>query len=123
MTVDEVVHKVLLVDDDPFVRQVAEMQLRGLGYAVLCAHNAEQALSLLNSLVAEELPRHILSDDQMPGGMSGAAFLDEVKKTWPQLRCTLMSGSFTSSTEGQLMKPFTRKQLSAVLCDDTNGVR
>ena len=55
--------RILIVDDDPLVRETMRDYVEHLGYAVRDAESAEEALSL----VAGELPDLILLDVRMPG--------------------------------------------------------
>ncbi len=53
---------VLVVDDDPFIARLLEIELRAAGYAVRVASDGEQALALVH----EELPDLVLADVMMP---------------------------------------------------------
>ncbi|HYG62200.1 MAG TPA: response regulator [Thermoanaerobaculia bacterium] len=58
---------VLVVDDEHGVRELLSTALRKAGYRVLAAASGETALRI----VAQSLPRALLCDLMMPGGMSG----------------------------------------------------
>ncbi len=60
--------RVLLVDDEPDVRAVAALQLKRLGYEVVEADDAHQALVLLDDGESFDL---LITDIALPGGMSG----------------------------------------------------
>jgi len=64
---------ILVVDDDPAVRQLAQMILRTEGYEVRTASNGLEALGVLQ----EVLPSVVLLDLQMPV-MDGRAFFKEI---------------------------------------------
>lgn len=53
---------VLLVDDDPDLRECVEMLLDSMGYRVVCAANGKEALEVLD----RSLPALILLDMKMP---------------------------------------------------------
>jgi PAS domain S-box-containing protein len=55
--------RILLVDDSPINRKVAELHLHKMGYDVASADSAAQALELLKSLIFDL----VLMDVQMPG--------------------------------------------------------
>lgn len=55
---------ILLVDDDPAVRDVTAAMLEDLGYAVIEADDGEAALELLSKGVRIDL---MLADYSMPG--------------------------------------------------------
>jgi putative two-component system response regulator len=65
---------VMVVEDDPAVRQTLSELMGGPGYRVVIADSAEQAVELLN-VVAPDL---ILTDVQM-GGLSGIELCQRVK--------------------------------------------
>jgi two-component system, OmpR family, phosphate regulon response regulator PhoB len=56
--------KILVVDDQPSVRELVSVTLEIGPYAILAAENGDQALELARS----NLPDLILLDIQMPGG-------------------------------------------------------
>ena len=55
--------KVLLVDDEPFIRRVAELALGRAGHDVVCAANGKSALKLAR----DRMPDVVLLDMTMPG--------------------------------------------------------
>ncbi len=65
---------ILVVDDDPDIRESIASVLEIEGYPVLMAENGKAALDLLFSLNQSELPRCIILDFMMPV-MSGEEFL------------------------------------------------
>ena len=60
--------RVLIVEDEPFVRMVAADELADAGYEVLEAENADEAIAILSAHPVIEL---ILTDVRMPGAMDG----------------------------------------------------
>lgn len=60
---------ILLVDDQPEVARVAEEMLEELGYRVLTAHDAAEALSIIEERDDIDL---LITDIVMPGSMNGA---------------------------------------------------
>jgi two-component system, cell cycle sensor histidine kinase and response regulator CckA len=79
---------VLLVEDEPMVRSVAERSLTRHGYTVLTAENGEEALDILNRGETIDL---LISDVVMPG-MDGPAMVREARKSRPGLKVLFMSG-------------------------------
>ena len=79
---------VLLVEDEPMVRSVAERALTRHGYTVICADNGEDALEVLAR--GEEIAL-LISDVVMPG-MDGPTMVREARKTRPDLKILFMSG-------------------------------
>ncbi len=79
--------RVLLVDDEPGIRNLLSSQLEAAGF------EAEQAVDGLDGLVKlrERLPNVIISDLEMPR-MSGFEFLAVVRRRFPQIPVFLHSG-------------------------------
>ena len=111
---------VLLVEDDLDVRRVIRLQLVGLGYPVIEADHAADALSLLASVPTVGI---LISDVVMPGGMDGRALCREAHRHAPHVNFLLMSGY--SATDNALpeshgsppllKKPFTALELQTAL--------
>jgi len=80
---------VLVVDDEPVVRQFARVALESQGYAVAMAAGGEQAIAMLAKDAARAYL--VLLDLSMPG-VSGGAVLAHVRSERPELRVVLMSG-------------------------------
>jgi two-component system cell cycle sensor histidine kinase/response regulator CckA len=79
---------VLLVEDEPMVRAVAERALTRHGYTVITADNGEEALDVIAR--GEDIVL-LLSDVVMPG-MDGPAMVAEARKQRPELKVLFMSG-------------------------------
>jgi len=77
----------LLLDDEDNIRRSLTRLLRRDGYRILEASNAHDAFELL----ATNRVQVILSDQRMPG-MSGTAFLSEVKAMYPDTMRMVLSG-------------------------------
>ncbi|MBB3174618.1 PAS domain S-box-containing protein [Endobacter medicaginis] len=87
---------ILLVEDQPDVGDYAEEVLAGLGYTVLRAGNAQQALERLEAVPGIEL---LFTDLIMPGGMNGVMLAREARRRRPGLRVLLTTGYAESSIE------------------------
>ncbi|RZI76912.1 MAG: PAS domain S-box protein [Pseudomonas sp.] len=105
----------LLVDDEDLVRMSTADMLAELGYAVLEAHSAEEALRMLESDTRIDI---VVTDHLMPG-MTGTDLARHVQSTRPELPILLVSGY--AELEGidakipRLTKPFRKDELSATL--------
>ena len=82
-------HKILVVDDEPSVRNSLAMILAVEGYEVATAEDGFDALLKLK----EELPDVIVSDLNMPR-MSGFELLSVVRRRFPQVSVVASSGAF-----------------------------
>ena len=107
---------VLLVEDDPNVRRVVRQQLIDLGYPVIEAENANQALEMIGQIPDIAL---MISDVIMPGGINGQQLAARVLAGRPEMRIVLMSG-FTEEIISDtalpvLSKPFVRQDLARAI--------
>jgi NO-binding membrane sensor protein with MHYT domain/nitrogen-specific signal transduction histidine kinase/CheY-like chemotaxis protein len=80
--------RILVVEDEDAVRAIVGEQLRGLGYNVKLAGDADQALALLRAHQFDL----VLTDVVMPGQFNGKDLADEVLRSWPGTRIVFMSG-------------------------------
>ncbi|MFQ3394800.1 ATP-binding protein [Enterobacter mori] len=110
---------VLVLEDEADVRQTLCEQLHQLGYLTLEADNGEQAL---NMLAASPDIGMFISDLMLPGSLSGAEVINQVRSHYPQLPVLLISGQDLRPTHNPqlpdvqlLRKPFTRMQLAQAL--------
>ncbi|NEX93374.1 PAS domain S-box protein [Caulobacter sp. 17J65-9] len=109
---------VLLVEDDPGVREVAEALLHDMGCEVVSAPDGPTALQRLEQTPEVQL---LLSDVVMPGGMSGVDLADAVKAKRPDLKVILATGYASDRLEGAegrwpvLHKPYDARELRAEL--------
>lgn len=111
---------VLLVEDDPDVRQVIRNQLLDLGHPVLEADNAAHALELIRNI--RDI-RIVVTDVIMPGSRNGREMAREAKALYPDLHVIIMSGFEDLLKESQLSadeflslsKPFSKNELAVAL--------
>jgi len=107
---------ILLVEDEPMVRTVAERALTRHGYKVLTANNGEEALEIVDQ--GDEIAL-LISDVVMPL-MDGPTMVREARKTRPDLPILFMSGyaeeqlrkSIDIANVAFLPKPFSVKELA-----------
>ena len=111
---------VLLVEDDPDVRQVIRNQLLDLGHPVLEADNAAHALELIRNIDDIAI---VVTDVIMPGSRNGREMARAAQEFRPQLHIVIMSGfedllKDDHSNDGEfisLNKPFTKRELAVAL--------
>jgi CheY-like chemotaxis protein len=82
--------KLLIVDDEPSIRELLSQALSEIGFSV---RSAEDGFSALREL-RNEVPELLLSDLNMPG-MSGFELLSVIRRRFPAIRTIAMSGSFS----------------------------
>ena len=111
---------VLVVEDEPTVRALAESIIEGLGYTILSAANAREAIALLEQ---EEHVDILFTDINLPDGsdaIDGLALARKAVELSPGLRVIYTTGH--GQTDGMtalfvedatfLPKPYTVKQLT-----------
>jgi CheY-like chemotaxis protein len=108
---------ILVVEDDVFIRQVAEMMIEDCGHDILSASDADEALSFLRSA------RHIdalFTDIYLKHSVLGGCELaHQAIELRPKLRVLYTTGNFVTDrmkalfVEGThcLCKPYTLHQL------------
>lgn len=101
---------ILVVDDDPEVREIVAEFLLDAGYSVAQAEGGPQALQLLDRGIRPDL---VITDIRMPE-MSGIELADRMSRTYPELKIILISGFFVSQKIERrvLRKPFRMKELA-----------
>lgn len=82
-------HRILVVDDEPSVRETFAMLLIETGYEVSTAEHGFDALLQLRSTI----PDVIISDLNMPQ-MSGFEFLSVVRRRFPEIPVIASSGAY-----------------------------
>src|SRR4051812_6440960 len=122
---------ILLVEDEPAVRRVCALTLRGLGYQVVVADDAEHAIKICAS---SALPVHAVLTDVVMPGISGVALVERLRGIRQGLRVLFMSGytdrqivdaSTLNASAAFIHKPFTPDalghQLRALLDSSVDG--
>lgn len=110
-------HKILVVDDEPDLREILQCNLENAGYSVDTVGSAEDALRILD-------PSHeLILLDVMLGGMSGFRLAEklrkELKNTTPIIFLTakdsendLLTG-FSAGGDDYIPKPFSLQEVLA----------
>ena len=108
--------RILVIDDDPLLRDVLCQRLARAGYEVNSAADAEEA----NSLFVSFTPDVVITDIYMPN-KDGLEVIMELRQSFPNLKIIAMSGGtakedvlVTASSLGAsytLVKPFEAAEL------------
>jgi CheY-like chemotaxis protein len=98
--------RILVVDDEPSIRETARQMLESGGYEVLTATDGLEGLHALS----KSLPDLIISDLNMPR-MSGFEFLAVVRERFPHIATIAVSGEYIASLNpsGILADAFLQK--------------
>lgn len=106
--------KVLIVDDEPRVRELMRRQLENSGHELYDAEDAQTALDIM----AQNPCDIIFCDIQMPGH-DGLWLTAQLRRTYPMSAVVLATGvssvppnvSMQAGVLAYLVKPFTRQAL------------
>jgi CheY-like chemotaxis protein len=108
--------RVLLVEDDSLVAELAAGMLNELGFEAVITHSAKEALERLSG---ELRPTLVFTDIVMPGGISGLELAHKIRDRFPELPVLLTTGysEHASDTHGfpVLQKPYEMKSLARAL--------
>jgi DNA-binding response OmpR family regulator len=113
--------KILVVDDEPYIVEMVEVNLLKAGYKVITAYDGEEALKK----VEEEIPDLIICDVNMPK-MDGFEVLKRLKSNMatryiPVVMLTARTGDedvfkgWQLKAEQYLTKPFNPQQILVVV--------
>ena len=109
--------EILIVDDEPAVRELLARQLASEGYVAVQAAGGEEALACL----ARQPFELLMTDMRMPG-MDGLALLREAGRRYPELGVIMLTGcediavavaALKSGALDYIQKPFDLKAVSA----------
>jgi CheY-like chemotaxis protein len=126
---DAPIHKgrgrVLVMDDEPMIVDVARAMLAHLGYDVEAAGDGEAALDAWRKARLEGRPfSAVLMDLTIPGGMGGIETVRRLREADPSARAVVSSGYSCDPVmsefrrygfRGVVSKPYRLEELSAVL--------
>ncbi|MBU0728157.1 MAG: PAS domain S-box protein [Proteobacteria bacterium] len=85
--------RLLLMDDEEIVRDVASSMLSHLGYEVLSAENGEEAIVLYQQALDAGSPIDaVIMDLTIPGGMGGLETLKKLTEIYPDVKALVSSG-------------------------------
>jgi PAS domain S-box-containing protein len=117
----QVLGTALIVDDEELVRLSTADMLADLGYGVVEAGSAEEALQLIEGGLSFDL----LVTDHLMAGMTGTEFALKVRARQPDVPVLVVSGY--AEVEGiapelpRLTKPYKRDDLAASIAELTTG--
>jgi len=109
--------RILLVEDEAYVRDVASEILESEGYEVFTARTGKEALSI----VEQNGPVHLLVTDVVMPGMNGHQLAEQLTSLHPGLKTIYMSGynetvtavsTCLESNREFIQKPFTLEHLT-----------
>ena len=118
-------YKILLLDDEEYIRQVVSNWLAREGHLVEIASDGQQAVYSYRQAMNDGAPFDLLILDlTIPGGMGGTEVFKEILALDPDAKAIISSGYFEDhmmskpafkSFKGMLAKPYTEIQLYEVI--------
>jgi YesN/AraC family two-component response regulator len=111
---------VLIVDDEPMMRDVVIEMLKDRAEKIIPAKNGEEALSLLRGTDEIDV---VITDMKMPG-MTGVQLLETVKMTNPCIPVIVMTGYsetfgleriIKKGAEEYILKPFRKAEINMIV--------
>jgi CheY-like chemotaxis protein len=117
--------RILLMDDEDSIRDIAREMLSSLGYEVELARDGTEAISLYRKARESSYPFDVVVLDlTVPGGMGGAEAIERLREIDPEIKAVVSSGysndpimaDYTKyGFRGVIAKPYTAKELSQTL--------
>lgn len=99
---------VLIVEDEPLIREIAVTAIADAGFDVVEASTAQEALDILGQRTDVGV---LFTDVNMPGSLDGLALARMVHDQWPDIKLVVTSGRPLPSPtldDGQfLAKPYS----------------
>jgi CheY-like chemotaxis protein len=110
--------KILLVEDEMLVRELAFEDLTDAGFDVVTASDGDEAMGVLNDDLAFDL---LFTDIKMPSSIDGRELAETAKRLIPGLPVIYASGLAdigpADADERYLPKPYRRETLLKLLED------
>ena len=110
--------KILVIDDEPGIRDLLDTMLSRKGYEVVLAESGRKGLEFFR----RERPDVIVLDLKMPG-MDGLTVLQQVRSLNPKQPVIILTGAGTPETEQQVralgVTEFVEKEFSLHLLGDS----
>jgi two-component system cell cycle sensor histidine kinase/response regulator CckA len=114
--------RILLMDDEEMIRDVASKMLNKLGYDVECTRDGDEAIRLYEQARNSDRPfSAVIMDLTIPGGMGGKETVQKLKEIDPAVKAIVSSGYSSDPImanfkqygfSGVVSKPYTIKTLS-----------
>jgi CheY-like chemotaxis protein len=116
MNGDRALGRVLIVEDDMFVAELAAGMFGELGFESTITHSAKEALE---RLAGGDKPKLVFSDVVMPGGITGVELARKLRERFPELPILLTTGysEQVNATQGfpVLQKPYEMDSLAKAI--------
>lgn len=110
--------RVLVVEDDPFIRMDIATMVEDAGFDVIEAGDADEAVTVLER---EPAIQHLVTDIDMPGSMDGLKLARLTRDRWPLVEIIVISGRMKPAADELpedaqfLSKPIMPRKLEEAL--------
>ena len=120
--------RILVVEDEPEIAQLARAILEDVGYEIVHCPSGDDALALLEK---DSDFRLLFTDIKMPGERNGVDLAKEARQRWPHVPVLLTTGYSASALDAEstafdlVRKPYRRAELTQkirALVDSAAGV-
>jgi two-component system cell cycle sensor histidine kinase/response regulator CckA len=125
--------KILVMDDEEAVRDVARSMLESLGYSVTLARDGNEAIAIYKTAMDSDEPfDSVLMDLTIPGGMGGMEAVRKIREIDSGVKAIVCSGYSNDTIManyrrfgflGVVPKPYSMKQLSGTITDVLSGAK
>lgn len=123
--------RVLVMDDEDFIRALAARMLVALGYEADCVADGAGAIECYRVAMAEGRPyAAVLLDLTIPGGMGGEEVMQHLRRLDPEVRAIVSSGYALEPVfsdfarhgfKGGIAKPYDMQALAAAFAEVLNA--
>lgn len=117
--------RILVMDDEEFIREVTAAMLEKMGYDVMVAEDGDAAVSLyLDAFKTNKTFEAVILDLTIPGGMGGQETMRQLQAVDPNVRAIVSSGYSNDSVmanfadfgfRAAVKKPYQIREISLVL--------
>jgi CheY-like chemotaxis protein len=117
--------KILVMDDEDFIRDVAIQMLSKMGYEVSSAKDGEEAVEIFRQAQQSKKPFDaVIMDLTIPGGMGGKEAIGKLRELDPKVKALVSSGFSNDPImsnfrdygfEGVVKKPYRIQDMSEAL--------
>lgn len=111
--------RILLVEDEFYIRMDMADALRKVGFQVVEAGSADEAATFLQSGESVDL---VLTDINLPGVLNGLSLAAKIRSTFPMMPVLIVSGDIDKESEASRLgkfvaKPFDLQRLVRLVTD------
>ena len=123
--------RILVMDDEDFIRDLAATMLEKMGYDVALAEDGQRALAMYREALETDKAFHaVILDLTVPGGMGGKETMQQLLSIDPDVRAIVssgysndpvMAGYASYGFYGAVKKPYLVQEMSQILNEVIKG--